>query len=94
MIERVLLTLIWLYQRTLSRLFGSTCRFHPSCSHYTAACIRNLGPARGVWFGARRIARCHPWNPGGIDLPPVPRVRERASNLAVSLPSRGASLEP
>lgn len=91
MIERVLLALIRLYQRTLSRLLGATCRFHPSCSHYTAACIQHLGAARGVWLGVRRIARCHPWNPGGIDLPPVPHA---AAQLPTSLPSCRAPVEP
>ena len=72
MIARVLLAVIALYQRTMSPLLGPACRFHPTCSEYTAASIRRFGAGRGVWLGARRIARCHPWHPGGHD--PVPRA--------------------
>lgn len=70
MMTRLLLAAIALYQRTLSRLLGPTCRFHPSCSRYTATCIERFGAARGVWLGARRIASCHPFNAGGFDPPP------------------------
>jgi uncharacterized protein len=70
MIARTLLLLIRGYQRLLSPLLGQTCRFEPSCSHYTATCVARFGALRGGWLGARRIARCHPFHPGGLDLPP------------------------
>ena len=63
-------SLIRLYQWTLSPLIGPTCRFYPSCSHYALEAIERFGVAKGGWLALRRIARCHPWNPGGID--PVP----------------------
>ena len=70
MIRAALLFLIRLYQMTLSRLLGPSCRFEPSCSHYTATCIERFGAGRGTWLGLKRIARCHPFNPGGFDPPP------------------------
>jgi uncharacterized protein len=71
-VARLLIVLIRIYQQTLSKLLGPVCRFHPSCSRYAAACLRLHGAARGSWLAARRISRCHPWNPGGYDPPPVP----------------------
>lgn len=72
MIRTALLFLIRLYQMTLSRLLGPSCRFEPSCSHYTATCIERFGALRGSWLGIKRIGRCHPLNPGGFDPPPHP----------------------
>lgn len=51
------------------------CRFHPSCSSYAVAALREHGALRGAWLAVRRLARCHPWNPGGID--PVPPSEDR-----------------
>ena len=70
MIARVLLWLIRGYQRALSPLLGATCRFYPSCSHYTAACIERFGAGRGLLLGAKRLCCCHPFHPGGYDPPP------------------------
>lgn len=66
----VLLLLIRLYQRGISPLMGSNCRFFPTCSQYTYEAVERYGAAQGTWMGLRRICRCHPWNPGGFD--PVP----------------------
>jgi putative membrane protein insertion efficiency factor len=68
--KRFALVLIRLYQNTISRALPPSCRFTPSCSHYTYEAIEKYGFARGGWLGVKRIARCHPLNPGGYD--PVP----------------------
>ena len=70
MIRASLLFVIRVYQLTLSRLLGPSCRFEPSCSHYTATCIERFGALRGSWLGIKRIGRCHPFNRGGFDPPP------------------------
>ena len=70
LVARAALALIRLYQLVLSPLLGRSCRFEPSCSRYTARCIELHGAARGGWLGLRRIARCHPFHPGGYDPPP------------------------
>jgi hypothetical protein len=65
-----LLALIRGYQRVGSPLLGARCRFLPSCSEYAAMAVEEWGVARGVWLVARRLVRCHPLHPGGLDLPP------------------------
>jgi putative membrane protein insertion efficiency factor len=62
--------LIRIYQLAISPLLGPRCRFHPTCSDYAREAVMRHGVLRGVWLGARRVGRCHPWHPGGID--PVP----------------------
>ena len=67
---RALSALIRAYQRWLSPLLGAHCRFHPTCSSYALEAVGRYGVLRGSWMGVKRIARCHPWNAGGVD--PVP----------------------
>jgi len=70
--KKLALTMVGLYQVTLSRLLGPACRFEPSCSRYAAEAIERLGFVRGSWLALRRIARCHPFAKSGYD--PVPRT--------------------
>ncbi|HCA46395.1 MAG TPA: membrane protein insertion efficiency factor YidD [Armatimonadetes bacterium] len=78
--RRLALSLIRLYQRTLSRVVPSSCRFAPSCSEYTAQAIEAYGFLRGGWLGVRRICRCHPWSEGGDD--PVPGLAQTETTPA------------
>lgn len=65
--KRLGIGLIHVYRRTLSPLFAGSCRYEPSCSEYTEQAITKYGLLRGSWMGARRIASCGPWRPGGYD---------------------------
>jgi putative membrane protein insertion efficiency factor len=64
------LLLITAYQKLLSPMLPRSCRFYPSCSEYAKQAIQKYGIVRGGWLALKRIARCHPGNPGGLD--PVP----------------------
>lgn len=65
-LARLLLLLIRLWRWT-APMRVPMCRFEPSCSVYAAESIRRYGALRGGWRALRRISRCHPWNPGGLD---------------------------
>jgi uncharacterized protein len=67
---RLLMLPIAGYQKFISPLLGPRCRFAPSCSAYALAALAEHGAARGLWLAVTRIARCHPFHPGGYD--PVP----------------------
>jgi uncharacterized protein len=69
-VQTIVLALIRFYKRWISAALPSSCRFYPSCSQYTYQAIEKYGVLRGGWLGVRRIARCHPFHPGGFD--PVP----------------------
>jgi putative membrane protein insertion efficiency factor len=58
------------YRKVISPLLPPSCRFTPTCSAYAIIAIERYGVFRGGWLAAKRVARCHPWNPGGAD--PVP----------------------
>ncbi|GAA3591908.1 membrane protein insertion efficiency factor YidD [Agrococcus terreus] len=63
------------YRAVISPLYGDVCRYYPSCSSYALQAIQQHGVIRGIWMGSRRILRCHPWAPGGVDDIPEPRRR-------------------
>ncbi|MGH8121715.1 MAG: membrane protein insertion efficiency factor YidD [Rudaea sp.] len=79
---RLLLALLHLYRRLLSPLLGSRCRFHPSCSVYAGIAVARFGAARGGLLAAWRLARCHPFSPGGIDEVPQTFTLRRRRNPA------------
>jgi putative membrane protein insertion efficiency factor len=69
-VARVLIGMVRFYQRWISPALPPTCRFYPSCSAYALEAVQVHGAARGTWLAVRRLLRCHPWHPGGVD--PVP----------------------
>lgn len=68
--KSLLIVVIKAYQYAISPLLGAHCRFHPSCSAYAREALERHGVMNGAWLVVRRLARCHPWSPGGYD--PVP----------------------
>lgn len=74
MITKSALALLRLYKLAVSPYLPSTCIYQPTCSEYASEAIEIHGPARGMWMGIKRIARCNPFTTGGLD--PVPAVNE------------------
>ena len=68
--KELALAFIRFYKRFISPILPPSCRFEPTCSVYTYQAIERYGVVKGGWLGLKRIARCHPLNPGGYD--PVP----------------------
>jgi len=68
--RKILILIIRAYQYLLSPLMGPSCRFYPSCSCYAQEALEHHGVLKGGWLALRRLLRCHPWHPGGVD--PVP----------------------
>jgi putative membrane protein insertion efficiency factor len=68
--KALLLSMLRGYQYALRPLLGANCRFYPSCSDYAREAIGRYGALKGTWLGLKRVARCHPYHPGGFD--PVP----------------------
>lgn len=73
--KTLLLWLIRCYQLTLSPFFGQQCRFYPSCSQYAREAIEQHGTVKGTWLAIRRVLRCGPWHPGGVDPVPLDGAR-------------------
>ena len=68
--KTVCLFAIRAYQLLLGPVMGGSCRYYPSCSRYAAEAVERHGARRGAWLAVRRVLRCHPFAPGGIDLVP------------------------
>jgi putative membrane protein insertion efficiency factor len=73
--SRGALVAIRVYQSSLAPIYarmGARCRFTPTCSRYSEACIRRFGAVRGGWLSVTRVVRCGPWTPmGTVDPPPI-----------------------
>lgn len=67
--KQLTLKTIKFYQKFISPLSGSNCRFYPSCSEYSYRVIKKYGTIKGVFFSFRRLLKCGPWNKGGINMP-------------------------
>ena len=67
MLTDIVIFCIRLYQKCLSPFSGMTCRFYPSCSHYYINSLLKHGLLKGSWLTAKRLAKCHPYHPGGYD---------------------------
>ena len=70
MVRRLLILAIKGYKRFISPALPPACRYLPTCSVYALEAIERHGAAKGVWLGAKRVCRCHPWGGSGYD--PVP----------------------
>ncbi len=69
--RNILILLLKAYRRIISPLYGQVCRFFPSCSAYALEAVTVHGAVKGSWLAAKRLARCHPWNAGGVDHVPA-----------------------
>ncbi|WP_371327747.1 membrane protein insertion efficiency factor YidD [Humibacillus sp. DSM 29435] len=81
-----------IYQRVFSPMSSPSCRFYPSCSSYAVTALVRFGPLRGTWLALRRIGRCNPWNPGGVD--PVPQTWAARGDVRPEDFRPSGSLEP
>ncbi len=90
MIRRALLAGIRFYSRAISPALPPRCRFYPTCSAYAAEAVERHGAARGTWLALRRLVKCAPWHPGGVDLVPgtgtLPGTAEVSHSSSTAVP--------
>ena len=82
--KSLLLFLLRAYKLCVSPFLGQNCRFYPSCSDYAQQAVACHGAWRGSLLAGRRLCKCHPWHPGGLD--PVPAARQLHSASVSSKP--------
>ncbi|NJP38851.1 membrane protein insertion efficiency factor YidD [Alkalicoccus luteus] len=66
-----------MYQKYISRFTPASCRFYPTCSQYSLEALRTHGALKGTYLTVRRLLKCHPFHPGGIDYVPEKKERSR-----------------
>ena len=89
----LLIGLVRGYQLVVSPFLGQTCRYYPSCSAYALEALRVHGAIKGTWLAIRRLLRCHPWAPGGVDHVP-PRRSPGSSPEPDARTARDPDLRP
>lgn len=72
--KSIIIAIIRFYQKFISPLKPPTCRFYPTCSQYGLEAVKRFGAIKGGWLTIKRIAKCHPFHPGGFD--PVPEKKK------------------
>jgi putative membrane protein insertion efficiency factor len=77
MLKPMMLSLVKFYRKWISPLKPPTCRFYPTCSAYALEAIEVHGALKGGWLAAKRICKCHPFHPGGVDHVPPKKVNRR-----------------
>jgi putative membrane protein insertion efficiency factor len=65
--RKLIVTILRCYKLMVSPFLPSACRYYPSCSEYMRQAVEKHGVARGLWMGAKRLLRCHPFHAGGLD---------------------------
>lgn len=68
------IALIQFYRKVISPIKPPTCRFYPTCSEYGLVAFKRFGAIKGLYLTVKRIVKCHPFHPGGVDL--VPEKKE------------------
>ncbi|MFD1675998.1 membrane protein insertion efficiency factor YidD [Alicyclobacillus fodiniaquatilis] len=69
-VRKVLIALIRFYQIYISSVRAPSCRFVPTCSEYALQAVSRFGVFKGSWLAIKRLAKCGPWHPGGVDEVP------------------------
>ena len=65
--RKLIVAILRFYKLMVSPFLPSACRYYPSCSEYMRQAVEKHGVSRGLWMGAKRLARCHPFHAGGLD---------------------------
>lgn len=71
----IFIGIVRFYQKAISPFTPATCRFYPTCSAYSLEAFRRFGAFKGLYLSVRRISKCHPFHPGGVDY--VPEKNEK-----------------
>ncbi|TFB13068.1 membrane protein insertion efficiency factor YidD [Candidatus Marinimicrobia bacterium MT.SAG.4] len=70
MVQHIVLGILRIYRLAISPFLGSNCRFYPSCSNYSIEAVEKHGAIKGGFMSIKRVAKCHPFHSGGVDLVP------------------------
>lgn len=68
--KKIIILILIAYKKTISKILPPACRFYPTCSEYTLEAVKKHGAFKGIFLGVRRILKCNPFHPGGVDLVP------------------------